>query len=153
MNLFIYLFGVLPCFQHCTGHMMMGSFVGRENQYIQLVKVLYCKQSTKGKQLPSLPLEAGLGFKLRSQRWEARVLPLCHCGLILLYERLTLVVTFLQNSVVPFLWKKISFISFEVYLIISWLSEQVNEISLCTQLTDSPVSFCNSSAILKVFIF
>ena len=38
---FIYLFGVLRCFQHCPGHITMGSFVGRGNRYIQLVKILY----------------------------------------------------------------------------------------------------------------
>ena len=51
----IYLFGVLCHFQHCSGHITMGSFVGRGNQYIQLVKVLYCKLSTTGKQLPTFP--------------------------------------------------------------------------------------------------
>ena len=59
----------------------MGSFMGRRNQYIQLVKVLYCKLLTKGKQLPAFPLEVERGFKLGSQRWETRVLPLCHRGL------------------------------------------------------------------------
>ena len=34
---FIYLFWVLRRFQHCTGHITTGSFVGRGNQYIQLV--------------------------------------------------------------------------------------------------------------------
>ena len=38
---FIDLFGVLCRFQHCTGHIMMGSWKDRGNQYIQLVKVLY----------------------------------------------------------------------------------------------------------------
>ena len=33
-------------------HVMMDSFVGRGNQYIQLVKILYCKLLTIGKQLP-----------------------------------------------------------------------------------------------------
>ena len=33
----------------------MGSFMGRGNQYIQLVKVLYCKQLTTSKKLPSFP--------------------------------------------------------------------------------------------------
>ena len=37
------IFVVLRHFQHCTGHIMMGSFVGRGNQYIQLLKVRYCK--------------------------------------------------------------------------------------------------------------
>ena len=32
---------------------MMGSFVGRGNQYIQLVKVVYCKLPTIGMQLPT----------------------------------------------------------------------------------------------------
>ena len=50
---FIYLFWVLCRFQHYTGHIMMGSFVGRGNQYTQLVKVLYCKLPTIGKQLPT----------------------------------------------------------------------------------------------------
>ena len=58
----------------------MGSFMGRGNQYIELVKVLYCKLSTKGKQLPAFPLEVGPGTELWSQRWGASVLPLCHRG-------------------------------------------------------------------------
>ena len=37
----------------------MGSWKGRGNQYIQLVKVLYCKLLTNGKQLPAFPLEVG----------------------------------------------------------------------------------------------
>ena len=36
-------------------HIMTGSFVGRGNQYIQLVKVLYCKLLTISKQLPTFP--------------------------------------------------------------------------------------------------
>ena len=31
---FICLFGVLRCFQHCTGHITTGSWKGRGNQYI-----------------------------------------------------------------------------------------------------------------------
>ena len=54
----IYLFGVLCRFQHCTGHITTGSWKGRGNQYIQLVKVLYHKLLTNGKQLPAFPLEA-----------------------------------------------------------------------------------------------
>ena len=57
-GVFIYLFGGLRCFQHCTGHITTGSWKGRGNQYIQLVKVLYCKLPTNGKQLPAFPLEA-----------------------------------------------------------------------------------------------
>ena len=57
----LYLFMVLRRFQHCTGHITMGSWKGRGNQYIQFVRVLYCKLSTNGKQLPAFRLEAVLG--------------------------------------------------------------------------------------------
>ena len=77
---FIYLFGVLRCFQHCTGNITAGSWKGRGNQYIQFVRVLYCKLPTNGKQLPAFPLEAVPGTEPQPQRWEARVLPLCHRG-------------------------------------------------------------------------
>ena len=77
---YIYLFGVLCCFQHCTGHITTGSWKGRGNQYIQLVKALYCKLPTNGKQLPAFPLEAVPGTKPRSQRRDVRVLALCHHG-------------------------------------------------------------------------
>ena len=76
---FIYLFGVLLRVQHCTGHIMTGSFVGRRNQYIQLVKVLHCKLPTISKQLPTFPHKV-LGFNRRPLRWEASVLPLGHRG-------------------------------------------------------------------------
>ena len=56
--LFIYLFGVLRHFQHCTGHIMTGSWRG----------------------IPAFPLEAMPGTEPWPQRWEARVLPLCHRG-------------------------------------------------------------------------
>ena len=74
----IYLFGILRHFQYCTGHITTRSWKGRGNQYIQLVKVLYCKLLTNGKQLPAIPLEAVQGTKPRSQRWKVRVLPLTH---------------------------------------------------------------------------
>ena len=77
---FIYLFGVLRRFQHCTGHVTMGTWKGRGNQYIQFFRVLYCKLPTNGKQLPAFPHEAVPGTEPWPQRWEARVLPLCHCG-------------------------------------------------------------------------
>ena len=64
----------------CTGHITTGSWKGRGNQYIQFVRVLYCKLPTSGKQLPAFPLEAVLGIEPWPQRWEARVLPLCHRG-------------------------------------------------------------------------
>ena len=56
--LYIYLFGVLRSFQHCTGHITRGCCKGRGNQYIQFDRVLYCKLPTNGKQLPAFPLEA-----------------------------------------------------------------------------------------------
>ena len=77
---FIYLFGVLRRFQHCTGHITTGSWKGRGNQYIEFARVVYCKLPTNGKQLPAFPLKAITGIELRPQRWEARVLPLCHRG-------------------------------------------------------------------------
>ena len=80
LSRFIYLFGVLRHFQHCTGHITMGSWKGRGNPYIQFVRVLYCKLLTNGKQLPALSLEAVPGIEPRPQRWEVRVLQLCHHG-------------------------------------------------------------------------
>ena len=77
---FIYLFGVLRRFQHCTGHITTDSWKGRGNQYIQFIRVLYCKLLTNSKQLPAFPLEAVPGTEPRPQRWEVRVLPLCHRG-------------------------------------------------------------------------
>ena len=64
----------------------MGSWKGRENQYIQFVRVLYCKLPTNGKQLPAFPLEAVAGTKPGPQMWEARVLPLCHSGPLLRFR-------------------------------------------------------------------
>ena len=56
---------------------MMGSVLGRGSQYIQLVKVLHCKLPTISKQLPTFPHKV-LGLNHQPQRWEARMLPLCH---------------------------------------------------------------------------
>ena len=84
----IYLFGVLCCSQNCTGHITMGSWKVRGNQYIQLVKVLYCKLLTNGQQLPAFPLEAVLGTEPQPQRWEGRVLPLCHRGPVVVLSRI-----------------------------------------------------------------
>ena len=64
IQLSLYLFGVLRRItvqvisRHCTGHITTGSWKGRGNQYIQLVKVLYCKLPTNGK---TVPLEVGVG--------------------------------------------------------------------------------------------
>ena len=77
---FIYLFGVLRRFQHCTGHITTGSWKDRGNQYIEFARVVYCKLPTNGKQLPAFPLKAFTGIEPRPQRWEVRVLPLCHRG-------------------------------------------------------------------------
>ena len=81
MNVQIYLFiylGFYVAFN--TAQVMTSSWKGRGNQYIQLVKVLYCKLPTNGKQLPSFPPKAMQGTEPWPQRWEARVLPLCHHG-------------------------------------------------------------------------
>ena len=80
------LFGVLRHFQHCTGHITTGSWKGRGNQYIKFARVLYCKLPTNGKQLPAFPLETMTGIEPRPQRWEARVLPLCHRGPLIFHS-------------------------------------------------------------------
>ena len=64
---------------YCTGYTTMGSFVGRGNRFIHLVKVLYCKLPTIGKQLPTFSHKIR-GLNQRPQRWEGSVLPLCHHG-------------------------------------------------------------------------
>ena len=51
----VYLFGVLCRFQHCTGHITMGSWKGRGNQYIQFVRVLYCKTADQRQATTSFP--------------------------------------------------------------------------------------------------
>ena len=70
---FVCLFGVLCHFQHCTGHITTGSFVGRGDQYIQLIKVLYCKLPAIGKQLPTVPHKVW-GLNCRPERWRQ----VCH---------------------------------------------------------------------------
>ena len=72
--LFIYLFGVLRRFQHCTGHITTGSWKGRGNQYIEFARVLYCKLPTNGKQLPAFPHKALTGIEPRPQRWEFKAI-------------------------------------------------------------------------------
>ena len=100
--LYIYLFGVLHCFQHCTGHITTGSLKGRGNQYIELVKVLYCKLPTNSKQLAAFPLETMPDTEPQPQRWEARVLPLCHCGPYVPYICLAQIVDLCRASVIDF---------------------------------------------------
>ena len=75
----IALFGFLRRFQHCTGHNTMGSFMGRGNQYIQLVKVLYCKLPTIGEQLPAFLSHRVLSLTRRPQRKEVNVY---HCATV-----------------------------------------------------------------------
>ena len=53
---------------NCNVHVTMGSWKGRGNQYIQLVKVLCYKLLTNDKQLPTFPLKVRPGTKLRSHR-------------------------------------------------------------------------------------
>ena len=51
----IYLFGFLRHFQHCnTGRITTGSWKGRGNKYIQLIKLPFCKLLAKGKPLSHL---------------------------------------------------------------------------------------------------
>ena len=58
-----------------------GSFMGRGNQYIQLVKVLNCKLPTISKQLPTFQHKVqGLNLFNRPKRWETSVLSLRHHG-------------------------------------------------------------------------
>ena len=74
------LFGFYHRFLRSTGHITTGSFIGRGNQYVQLVKVLYCKRPIISKILLSFPHGVG-GFNCRPQRWEVSMLPLCHLTL------------------------------------------------------------------------
>ena len=53
-----------------SGNITTGSWKGRGNQYIQFVRVLYCKLPTNGKQLPAFPFEAVPGTEPRPQRWR-----------------------------------------------------------------------------------
>ena len=68
-QIYLFIWGFTP-FQHFTGHITMGSWKGRGNQYIQFVRFLYCKLPTNSKQLPAFPLETVTGIKLWPQRWE-----------------------------------------------------------------------------------
>ena len=54
--------------------------MGKVNQYIQLVKIVYCTLRTISRQLPTFPHKVR-GLNHQPQRWEASVLPLCHHGL------------------------------------------------------------------------
>ena len=106
---FIYLFGVLRRFQHCTGHITTGSWKGRGNQYIQFARVLYCKLPTNGKQLPAFPLKAMTGIEPRPQRWEARVLPLCHRGPFHIFMKKNVYTYHMKTANHPFTFKNMKF--------------------------------------------
>ena len=91
---YVYLFGVLRRFQHCTGHITTGSWKGRGNQYIEFARVVYCKLPTNGKQLPAFPLEPVRGSNpgLRGGRREcyhsATVAPMYMCKVSLYVDLL-----------------------------------------------------------------
>ena len=53
---YVYLFGVLHCFQHCTGYIMIGNCKGRGDQYIQLVCTVKCQPTARNYQLSHLRL-------------------------------------------------------------------------------------------------
>ena len=55
------------------------------SQHTTACQVRYCKLPTNGKQLPAFPLEVVPGTEARPQRWEVRVLPLCHHGPLYIY--------------------------------------------------------------------
>ena len=118
---------------------MTGSWKGRGNQYIQFVRVLYCKLPTNGKQLPAFPLEAVLGIEPQSQRWEARVLPLCHCGplvsTVMLMQYMQESLVFIPNSMVFIKWAA-QFGQFIKKEITYWVS------CLFSRLSPSPFVFC-----------
>ena len=67
---------------------MMGNFMGRGNQHMKLVKVLYYKLLTISEQLSIFPHKVW-GLNLRPQRLEASVLLLCYCGPICLCQDIT----------------------------------------------------------------
>ena len=95
---------------YCTGYTTMGSFVGRGNQFKHLVKVLYCKLPTIGKQLPTFSHKIR-GLNRRPQRWEASVLPLCHHGPVTNERRQ------------PTIWVKVlTWYKFKNFYIVKWLS-------------------------------
>ena len=64
---------------------MTGSFVGRGNRYIQLVKILYSKLMIISKQLPPFSHKVW-GLNGRPERWEESVLPLAHCSPLFLCQ-------------------------------------------------------------------
>ena len=57
---YLFIWILMSLSTHSTSHITMGSFIGRGNQYLQLVKVLYCKLPTNGMQLLAFPLNSNL---------------------------------------------------------------------------------------------
>ena len=60
----IYLYSHLHQALYLIGDIVTGSWKGRGNQYVQLVKGLYYKLSTNGKQRPAFLHEVRPTFKL-----------------------------------------------------------------------------------------
>ena len=66
----IYLFGVFTSLStHCIGHITMGTFMGRGNQYIQLVS-RFCKLPANSKQLQAFPPEVRIQTLISGERGE-----------------------------------------------------------------------------------
>ena len=90
LHLFIYL-GFYVAFN--TVQVISRRVVGRAEEPSTYSS--YCKLSTNGKQLPAFPHEAVPGIEPRPQRWEARVLTLCHRGPMIVLQCYGLKVTLL----------------------------------------------------------
>ena len=88
---------------------MTGDFVGRGNQYIQFIKVLYCKLPTIGKQLQTFPHKIW-GLNRQPQRWKVSVLSLRHRGPIL-HIKLSIVCTVKKCSLFILFQKFVTFCS------------------------------------------
>ena len=82
INLVLFIWGFNVAFNTVQVISRRVVFVGRRKPVhtVGVSRFLYCKLPTNGKQLPAFPLEVGPGTEPGSQRWEARVLPLCHRG-------------------------------------------------------------------------
>ena len=93
MYLLTCLFGFYYRFQHCNSTITTGSFVGRGNQYKQLVKVLCCKLPTTDKQLPTFPYMVQ-GLNRRPQKLEVSMLPLRYINQFLNVDLTILAFTF-----------------------------------------------------------
>ena len=93
-RMFIYLFGVLRRFQHCTGHIMTVSWKDRGNQYIQLVSrfcTVNCRPTASNYQLSDLRPGREPNPSLRGGRQE------CYHSATLVHSAITI-----AFQVVPF---------------------------------------------------